>query len=85
MLTIDRNKMLDFASRHKIHAIIEKYPMTLAGITEAISRLRESKMRYRGVISWEYNVLTENQWGNKWGFKIYKEAIYSGAYGAGHL
>lgn len=46
--------MLDFAARHGIHSIVEKFPMTLKGVQEAVAKLRDGKMRYRGVISWEY-------------------------------
>ncbi|KAE8352276.1 NADP-dependent alcohol dehydrogenase [Aspergillus coremiiformis] len=49
-----QNKMLDFAARHKITPIVEKYPMTLHGVSEAVNRLRNGKMRYRAVISWDY-------------------------------
>ncbi|GKZ87982.1 hypothetical protein AnigIFM59636_006940 [Aspergillus niger] len=31
---------------------VEQYPMTLEGVTEAVERLQNGKMRYRGVISW---------------------------------
>ncbi|OOF98236.1 hypothetical protein ASPCADRAFT_164643 [Aspergillus carbonarius ITEM 5010] len=47
-----QNKMIDFAARHKISSIVERYPMTLEGVTEAVDRLQSGKMRYRGVISW---------------------------------
>ncbi|OJJ73295.1 hypothetical protein ASPBRDRAFT_670529 [Aspergillus brasiliensis CBS 101740] len=47
-----QNQMLDFAARHKISSIVEKYPMTLEGVTQAVERLQSGKMRYRGVISW---------------------------------
>ncbi|PYI05405.1 NADP-dependent alcohol dehydrogenase [Aspergillus sclerotiicarbonarius CBS 121057] len=49
-----QNKMLDFAARHQITCMVEKYPMTLAGVREAVDRLRDGKMRYRGVLGWEY-------------------------------
>ncbi|PWY87212.1 NADP-dependent alcohol dehydrogenase [Aspergillus sclerotioniger CBS 115572] len=48
-----QNKMIDFAARHKISPIVERYPMTLEGVTEAIDRLRSGKIRYRGVLSWD--------------------------------
>ncbi|RAL04045.1 NAD(P)-dependent alcohol dehydrogenase [Aspergillus ibericus CBS 121593] len=47
-----QNKMMDFAARHKIHSIVEQYPMTLEGVTHAVDRLQSGKIRYRGVISW---------------------------------
>lgn len=49
-----QNKMLDFAGRNEIHAMIEKFPMTLEGVTAAMDRLQDGKMRYRGVASWQY-------------------------------
>ncbi|KIK64124.1 hypothetical protein GYMLUDRAFT_259152 [Collybiopsis luxurians FD-317 M1] len=49
-----QNKMLEFADRNQIQPIIEKFPMTEEGINEAVQKLKDGKMRYRGVISWEY-------------------------------
>ncbi|PYI00054.1 NADP-dependent alcohol dehydrogenase [Aspergillus ellipticus CBS 707.79] len=46
-------QMLDFAARHKIYCVVENYPMTLQGVTEAVDRLRNGQMRYRAVIAWE--------------------------------
>jgi len=43
-------KMLDFAARHKIEPIIERFPMTKAGVEEGMEKLRQGKMRYRGVL-----------------------------------
>jgi D-arabinose 1-dehydrogenase-like Zn-dependent alcohol dehydrogenase len=43
-------KMLDFAALHKIEPIMEKFPMTEKGITEAMEKLGNGSMRYRGVI-----------------------------------
>lgn len=51
-LTRHRSKMLDFAARHQIYSIVEKYAMTLESVTEAANRLRDGKMRYRAVLSW---------------------------------
>lgn len=42
--------MLDFAARHAIKPQIEKFPMTLAGVKDAMQKLRDGKMRYRGVL-----------------------------------
>jgi D-arabinose 1-dehydrogenase-like Zn-dependent alcohol dehydrogenase len=44
------NEMLEFAARHGIRPIIEEFPMTLQGIDEAMGKLAEGKMRYRGVL-----------------------------------
>ncbi|KAF5348668.1 hypothetical protein D9758_006803 [Tetrapyrgos nigripes] len=47
-------KMLEFAGRNQIHAMVEKFPMTVEGVNAAVHRLQSGKMRYRGVLSWEY-------------------------------
>jgi D-arabinose 1-dehydrogenase-like Zn-dependent alcohol dehydrogenase len=43
-------KMLDFAVRNHITPIIEKFPLTKNGIEEGMTRVREGKMRYKGVL-----------------------------------
>ncbi|KAJ7187872.1 hypothetical protein C8R46DRAFT_1052903 [Mycena filopes] len=43
-------KMLEFAARHGVKPIIERFPMTKSGVEEGMARLREGKMRYRGVL-----------------------------------
>ncbi|WPH01603.1 Hypothetical protein R9X50_00445100 [Acrodontium crateriforme] len=43
-------RMLDFAALHKIAPIVEKFPMTEEGITEAMTKLENGEMRYRGVL-----------------------------------
>ncbi|KAK0193879.1 NADP-dependent alcohol dehydrogenase [Armillaria mellea] len=45
------NDMLEFAARNKINPIIEKYPMTSEGITNAVDRLNSGRLRYRGVLT----------------------------------
>jgi len=42
--------MLDFVARNKVRVQTQTWPMTQKGITEAMSTLREGKMRYRGVV-----------------------------------
>jgi D-arabinose 1-dehydrogenase-like Zn-dependent alcohol dehydrogenase len=42
--------MLSFAAKHGIKPQVEQFPMTEAGITEALQKLRDGKMRYRGVV-----------------------------------
>lgn len=42
--------MLKFAAQHGIKPIIEKFPMTVEGITESMKKLEDGKMRYRGVL-----------------------------------
>ncbi|KAJ7628947.1 chaperonin 10-like protein [Roridomyces roridus] len=43
-------KMLQFAAAHQVKPIIEHFPMTKAGVEEGMARLREGRMRYRGVL-----------------------------------
>jgi len=42
--------MLVFAAKHGVKPQIERFPMTQAGVAEAMQKLREGKMRYRGVL-----------------------------------
>lgn len=49
-----RDKALDFAARNKIYVVAERFPMTLEGVTACVEKLASGKMRYRGVLSWEY-------------------------------
>jgi len=43
-------EMIEFAALHKIKPIIEKFPLTKDGITEAMEKLQAGKMRYRAVL-----------------------------------
>ena len=43
-------KMLDFASRNDVKPIINKFPLTEKGISDAMETLDSGKMRYRGVL-----------------------------------
>ncbi|KAJ7282877.1 chaperonin 10-like protein [Mycena rebaudengoi] len=43
-------KMLQFAARHKIRPIIERFPLTKSGVEQGMAKLRDGKMRYRGVL-----------------------------------
>jgi len=43
-------KMLEFAALHKIAPIVERFPMTAKGIEEAMEKLENGSMRYRGVL-----------------------------------
>jgi D-arabinose 1-dehydrogenase-like Zn-dependent alcohol dehydrogenase len=45
-----QNRMLDFAALHKIEPMLEKYPMTEEGITEAMEKLDKGDVRYRAVL-----------------------------------
>lgn len=49
------NKMLDFAARHKIRPVIEEFPMTKEGITEAFEKLDKGKVRYRAVLKVQHH------------------------------
>jgi len=42
--------MLAFAALHYIVPLIEKFPMTVDGITECMDKLRRGEVRYRGVL-----------------------------------
>ena len=43
-------QMIDFSALHGIAPIIQKFPMTKEGITEAMDQLNNGNMRYRGVL-----------------------------------
>lgn len=43
-------EMIEFAAFHGIKPIIEKFPLTAEGITEAMEKLNSGKMRYRAVL-----------------------------------
>lgn len=43
-------QMLEFSAQHKIEPIMEKFPMTVEGITQAMAKLNDGGMRYRGVL-----------------------------------
>ncbi|KAJ6521936.1 putative NADP-dependent alcohol dehydrogenase C 2 [Mycena vulgaris] len=43
-------RMLDFAARNGIKPMIERFPMTKSGVEEGMAKLRNGKMRYRGVL-----------------------------------
>ncbi len=43
--------MLRFAARHAIRPVVETFPMTVQGITEAMDRLNSGNIRYRGVLT----------------------------------
>ncbi|KAE9393520.1 GroES-like protein [Gymnopus androsaceus JB14] len=48
------NKMLEFADRNNVKPMIEKFPMSEEGINEAIQKLKDGKIRYRVMLSWDY-------------------------------
>jgi D-arabinose 1-dehydrogenase-like Zn-dependent alcohol dehydrogenase len=43
-------RMLEFAALHKIAPITEKFPLTEKGLEEAMDKLANGSMRYRGVL-----------------------------------
>lgn len=43
-------RMLEFAALHKIAPIMEKFPLTEKGLEEAMDKLADGSMRYRGVL-----------------------------------
>ncbi|KAF3401982.1 NADP-dependent alcohol dehydrogenase C 2 [Penicillium rolfsii] len=48
--TPSMNAMLQFAAKNGIKPQIEKSPLTLTGVKDAMQKLRDGKMRYRGVL-----------------------------------
>lgn len=45
-----QNRMLAFAARHDIRPITQKFDMTEEGITDAMAKLADGKVRYRAVL-----------------------------------
>nr|GAT60609.1 predicted protein [Mycena chlorophos] len=43
-------RMIEFAARNDIKPIIEKFPMSKAGVEQSMQKLREGKVRYRAVL-----------------------------------
>ncbi|KAI1055510.1 hypothetical protein LB506_011434 [Fusarium annulatum] len=48
-----QREMLSFSALHGIRPVIETFPFTEGGINEAMEKLRQGKMRYRGVLAME--------------------------------
>lgn len=48
--TVSIREMLRFAAKQNIRPIIETFPLTKEGVEESMAKLREGKMRYRGVL-----------------------------------
>ena len=42
--------MFDFVAKHGVRPQIETFPMSQKGITDAMAKLKDGKMRYRGVV-----------------------------------
>ena len=42
--------MMDFAGKYGVHPQIEEFPMSQKGVTDAMQKLKDGKMRYRGVM-----------------------------------
>tara|TARA_R110002060_G_scaffold13248_4_gene18846 strand:- start:1560 stop:2399 length:840 start_codon:yes stop_codon:yes gene_type:complete len=45
-----QRRMIEFAARHGVKPVVEKFGMSVEGIEKAMGRLGEGKMRYRGVL-----------------------------------
>lgn len=45
-----QQRMLDFAARHQIRAIVQPYHLDLPGIKQAMADLHDGKMRYKAVL-----------------------------------
>ena len=43
-------QMLEFVALHHIKPIVQEFPMTEGGITDALNKLETGEMRYRGVL-----------------------------------
>ncbi|KAL1650842.1 hypothetical protein SLS58_000961 [Diplodia intermedia] len=43
-------RMLEFAARHQIKPLVNKFPLSVRGIEDALETLDSGKMRYRGVL-----------------------------------
>ncbi|KAJ7451805.1 chaperonin 10-like protein [Mycena galericulata] len=43
-------RMLDFAARNNVAPLIERFPLTKAGVEDGMARLRDGKVRYRAVL-----------------------------------
>lgn len=48
--TSEMRKMLQFCARHKITPQIEKFPLNETGMSDAMRRLTDGKVRYRAVL-----------------------------------
>ncbi|WP_298232794.1 NAD(P)-dependent alcohol dehydrogenase [uncultured Azohydromonas sp.] len=49
----DLEAMLDFAARHRIEALVERFPMS--GVNDALAHLRAGKARYRVVLDADFD------------------------------
>lgn len=45
-----QDEMLTFAAKHGIKPVVEKFEFSEKGFEEALGRLKEGKLRYRGVL-----------------------------------
>ncbi|KAF2095085.1 GroES-like protein [Rhizodiscina lignyota] len=43
--------MLNFAAVHQIHPVIEQFPLTVEGLTEAVKKMESGHLRYRAVLA----------------------------------
>lgn len=44
------DQMLRFAAKHNIRPIIQEFPASVEGVTEALEKLDKGEIRYRGVL-----------------------------------
>ena len=47
---LDHARMLEFAARHGIRPTLERFDLTEEGLNDAVQKLKDGKMRYRGVL-----------------------------------
>jgi D-arabinose 1-dehydrogenase-like Zn-dependent alcohol dehydrogenase len=43
--------IMEFCAKHGVRPQIEKFPMTLKGVADAMQKQRDGKMRDRGVVA----------------------------------
>lgn len=43
--------MMDFVALHQIKTVVEEFPFSQAGVSEAFERLKAGTLRYRAVLS----------------------------------
>ncbi|KAJ7267559.1 chaperonin 10-like protein [Mycena haematopus] len=45
-----QKRMLEFAAHNHVAPVVQKFPLTRSGVEDGMRRLRDGKMRYRGVL-----------------------------------
>lgn len=46
----EHTDMLEFAAQHDIKPVVETFDLSEEGVLQAFDKLRQGKMRYRGVL-----------------------------------